>query len=613
MAGETPAATATDSLQQTVENTRRHLLSERCPAGHWQGRLATSALSTATASAALALIDAEKHDALVRNGLDWLAGNINDDGGWGDTTLSKSNLNTTALCWAAFAMAPEEKPAWSRAVDRCRRWLIERTGSLEPQPFVEAILAFYGRDRTFSVPILTLLSLTGRLGERTDALRRLPQLPFELAAAPAGMWRFLRLPVVSYALPALVAIGQARHHYVPSRCPVKRRIRNALRARTLKVVRRMQATSGGFLEAIPLTSFVAACLTSIGHRGHTIVREAERFLTDLVRDDGGWPIDTCLSTWVTTLSVGALESSGRLDDLLPAGERKPILRWLLDQQYDYVHPFTNTPPGGWSWMDTDGAVPDADDTPGALLAIRHLGGDSPDVRKAAAAGVQWLLSLQNRDGGVPTFCRGWGKLPFDRSAQDMTAHTLRAWICWREDMPPEIRRKLDRAIPRAVRFLERMQRPDGTWLGLWFGNEHAPDDENPTYGTSRVLTALLETRLGRDASVARGLRWLLNSQGDDGGWGGGPNTPASIEETGLAVDALATALLAGRDIPGVGEADLRRAAGLGAQWLARATEGGTRFPPAPIGFYFAKLWYFERLYPVTFAATGLEKTRRALG
>ena len=71
-----------------------------------------------------------------------------------------------------------------------------------------------------------------------------------------------------------------------------------------------------------------------------------------------------------------------------------------------------------------GAVPDADDTPGALLALHALGGEDGD---AARAGVRWLLGLQNRDGGIPTFCRGWGQLPFDRSSPDLTAHALRAF------------------------------------------------------------------------------------------------------------------------------------------------------------------------------------------
>ena len=72
---------------------------------------------------------------------------------------------------------------------------------------------------------------------------------------------------------------------------------------------------------------------------------------------------------------------------------------------------------------------------------------------AARAGVQWLLQLQNRDGGWPTFCRGWGKLPFDRSGTDLTAHALRALYQWRSLAPDRIQR----ATKRGLKFLEQQQ------------------------------------------------------------------------------------------------------------------------------------------------------------
>ena len=70
------------------------------------------------------------------------------------------------------------------------------------------------------------------------------------------------MPVVSYAIPALVAIGQARYFHAPPRNPITRLIRWLSITRSLKVLRRMQPDSGGYLEATPLTSFVVMSLAS---------------------------------------------------------------------------------------------------------------------------------------------------------------------------------------------------------------------------------------------------------------------------------------------------------------------------------------------------------------
>jgi len=40
----------------------------------------------------------------------------------------------------------------------------------------------------------------------------------------------------------------------------------------------------------------------------------------------------------------------------------------------------------------------------ALLALWNLAGE--EHLDSSRAGVQWLLDLQNKDGGIPTFCRG---------------------------------------------------------------------------------------------------------------------------------------------------------------------------------------------------------------
>jgi squalene-hopene/tetraprenyl-beta-curcumene cyclase len=598
-------------------SVRAALIGARTPDGHWEGRLSTSALSTATAVIALAVAKGDDTSLVARGGA-WLAAHANADGGWGDTPESLSNISTTALAWAALNVAPTT-PATAEAAKRGAAWLSRAAGGVDGASLRRALDARYGKDRTFSVPILTALTIAGRLGD--DGWRHVAQLPFELAAAPHQLFASLRLPVVSYALPALIAIGQARHVNHPTRNPLTRLARQATRRRTLAKLRAIQPTTGGFLEATPLTSFVVMSLAAAGERDHEVVGHGLAFLRASVRDDGSWPIDTNLATWVTTLSLEALAAGGPVDRWLGDGERARLREWLLGQQYRVEHPYTHAAPGGWAWTDLAGGVPDADDTAGALLALAHLG--TPDdsagergARDAAAAGVAWLLDLQNRDGGIPTFCRGWTGLPFDRSGPELTAHAIRAWCAWRPHLDARLVARLDAGLARAARYLAAAQHGDGAFEPLWFGNEAAPGEVNLTYGTAKVLPALDALADAGHANAVpmadRAARWLSAAQQPAGGWAGtvGPaaGTPlhgASIEETAQAVAALATH--AART-PGADTTAVRR----GLAWLREATDHGRAFPAAPIGLYFARLWYSEALYPLIFTAAAAQAAGRLL-
>jgi len=380
--------------------------------------------------------------------------------------------------------------------------------------------------------------------------------------------------------------------------------------RALRRLESIQPTSGGFLEATPLTSFVVMSMADAGFARHRVVERAADFLLRSARADGSWPIDTNLATWVTTLSVNALASYGPLDARCDEGriDWKAVRRWLVDQQYRLVHPYTSAAPGGWAWTPLPGGVPDADDTAGALLALRHLPAAEESPR-AAAMGLRWLLDLQNGDGGWPTFCRGWGHLPFDRSGADLTAHALRALHAWTHTSNAKplsqmtvLSRRARRATRKGLRFLERTQRGDGSWPALWFGNQRAPGEENPTYATARVLHAYCALSRLDDDPARRGIRWLLDAQHADGGWGGAPDVPPSIEETALAVEALARVMESDSraTVRGVTEAVTR-----GINWLIEHAEEAAECRASPIGFYFAKLWYFERLYPLIFTVGAL--------
>jgi squalene-hopene/tetraprenyl-beta-curcumene cyclase len=583
-----------EALDRTIANLIARLLERRVAGGWWEGRLSSSALSTATAISALTLAEA----CDVEPGLAWLAANQNRDGGWGDTVLNRSNISATLLCWSAFAITNAED-RYRSTVERAEAWLRVEAGSLDARSLVNAILRRYGNDQTFSVPILTVLAIAGKLGAGRDAWSEIPQLPFELAALPHQLFGALRLPVVSYALPALIAIGHVRHKHRPSGNPLIRYARDRLVPGTLKLLRGIQPSSGGYLEATPLTSFVLMSLAFAGLKDHNAVAEGVRFLRASMRADGSWPIDTNLATWVTTLAVNALAALPESQHPLDASAKMDVRDWLLAQQYREEHPYTRAAPGGWAWTPLSGGVPDADDTSGALLALRNLG-PVADAQRSARDGVRWLLGLQNSDGGMPTFCRGWGKLPFDRSGADLTAHAIAAWQAWLPDLTEPLKERTRKRIRRAIAYLGRAQNADGSWTPLWFGNERVDGEANPLYGTARTAVALAQSG---SPLLAAAVQWLRAAQNPDGGWGGAAGAPSSIEETSLALSALGKASSV---------AETMSAIERGLQWILDATDQGSQTPVSPIGLYFARLWYFEELYPIIFSLGGLIDARAAI-
>lgn len=679
-----PLATVREQARATLDRLREELIADRGAASHWTGELAASALSTATAVSAISTV-VKSHMAqgksgdpgqadLIRRGMEFLRGQQNSDGGFGDTDLSHSNIATSYLVLAASKLASEAIGA-SLSEDQRERLADYIAGAGE----IEGLKARYGTDKTFVVPILTNMAIAGLVDWKCVS-----PLPFEAAVFPQSMYRFLRMPVVSYAIPALVAIGQARHFLGPKTWLPVRFIRSAAVSRTMTVLRRMQPDSGGYLEATPLTSFVLMSLAATGRADHAVATNSLKFLTESVLENGSWPIDTNLATWVTSLSIHALacdpdDDGAWCDDAL--------VDWHLSCQHLQRHPFTGADPGGWGWTDLSGAVPDADDTPGALLALdqmkRHVSQEkSETMDRSIADGVRWLIDLQNRDGGWPTFCRGWGKLPFDRSSTDLTAHALRALHSASKVMTMQSDFSLSRAermVEKAKMFLSRQQCGNGSWLPLWFGNQDLPDEINPVYGTAKVLMC----GKVREREAKKAIDFLIDNVNPDGGWGGGPslapnmkrlqticssdsqrsnesdaelenfsraaaklpaNLTSSVEETALAVEAIATqwlfrwekkwrlreekpaespiganhfplsgVLSAGGDEDcGYGATESELAAILGGvQFLVQSVQDERHRVAWPIGFYFAKLWYHERLYPLIFAVAALGKFLRA--
>ncbi len=597
-----------DRLLAAYETARCDLLAESTADGHWIGRVSSSPLSTATAISALAIVDRHAPTAggrivdeqrecalseLIVGSLRWLARHQNADGGWGDTDRDPSNIAATMVVRAAFALTctPAGHPD-----------ILERADAyIAAQGGVKALKQHYGK--SLAAPILANYALAGLID-----WKHVPALPFEAVRLPWQLSRLLRLPLAGYSIPMLVAVGQARHYYRKPLNPLACILRDATRESSLANLEELLPSSGGLLESTPLTSFIVMCLAATNRANHAVVRRGVEFLLAGVRPDGSWPLGTNLSIWNTTLAASALTAAGEDPRDLSCWD------WLLGLQLR-TQDARGAEIGGWAWTDLPGGVPNSDDTASVLVALRatfEAGIQSEQIAGAALAGVRFLLALQNADGGWPLFGRGRGTLPFDASGPDMTAHALRALHAWRatvvaaETRGDEERAELDRLIARAleagVRYLALAQHRDGSWIPLRFGNPNRAAGENPVYGTSQVLLALRELGQLDFAGACRALDWLAAAQTAEGGYGADKQAgPTSVEETALAAHALCAC--------GVTQAH-EDAARRAMHWLIDAVEANRHAESAPLGRYFGKVWYYERLYPLIWTTAALGEAVR---
>ena len=581
------------------------LVKEQNSDGFWSGYLSSSALATAVATVALKMNRSSAHEDKIGRGLKWLVDNVNNDGGFGDTPQSISNVSTSLLSYAAIYYCQEYNASSSTVLKGIEKYLLSQKINLNPEDITASVLTFYGKDYTFSVPILSMLVICGVLDQKT--CQKIPQLPFELVLLPSSLYGFFNLRVVSYAIPALIAMGififtKRKHHN-----PLMRVFRQKSIQPALKKLINILPESGGFLEATPLTAFVSMCLISSGHRNNAVVEKGINFLNNQQRPDGSWPIDTDLSTWVTTLAVKALGAEIRR--ILPADKTERLKKHLLDIQYKERHTFNNALPGGWGWTNYSGSVPDVDDTCGAILALLEIYSGSKEETNTIINGCKWLLAQQNNNGGFPTFCKGWGRLPFDSSCSDLTGHAFCALMSSIEKLGKELsenlKKKFQKSASKGLEYLLKEQRTEGYWLPLWFGNQITPDKTNPVYGTAKVCIYLsdclkfsfidddIKNKMNQMLTLAK--KYLVKQQNDNGSWGGSRGIKGSIEESSLAISALSQA---------AEESCIQ-----GFNWLEGKYEN-EGLPANPIGLYFAALWYDEKLYPLVYYIEALRRYLR---
>jgi len=273
---------------------------------------------------------------------------------------------------------------------------------------------------------------------------------------------------------------------------------------------------------------------------HPVMRKGvEGFKGFAIEEDDTLRVQACVSpAWDTCLAMIALEDSGTPPDspiLKRAGE------WLLNEQItvtgDWQVKAKHTIPGGWAFEFANDAYPDIDDTAEVLIALRRVQlEDQQRQDEAIKRGAEWMLGVQSKNGGWAAFDkdntrRAITKIPFadfgemiDPPSADVTAHVVEALarLGYPEDMKP---------LQRAIKYLWSEQEPDGSWFGRW--------GVNYIYGTGAILPAL--EAMGRDMSndlVRRAVDWVVAHQNEDGGWG---ESCASYADPSLAGQGPSTA------------------------------------------------------------------------
>ncbi len=328
------------------------------------------------------------------------------------------------------------------------------------------------------------------------------------------------------------------------------------------------SSTAGLGAIFPPMVYIQIALKALGYkRDEAVLQRAERDLDALfIEQEDTIRIQPCFSpVWDTGIALYALTDCG-FDAEHPAVRK--AASWLVSKECrhrgdwaDNVKPHVR--PGGWYFEYENGWYPDIDDTAMVAMGLKRAGGRENVA--AAKRGVQWILALQNDDGGWAAFDKTRHRqileyIPFadhnamqDPSCPDITGRTLEclSWLGFTVD---------DEPVRRAVQYIKRCQEPEGCWFGRW--------GVNYIYGTWQAVVGPIRCGEGFEQEwITRAGRWIKSVQQADGSFGESANSyidktmkgrgPSTASQTAWAAMIL-------QEIYGPDDPDLRRAI----QWLA---------------------------------------------
>ena len=264
----------------------------------------------------------------------------------------------------------------------------------------------------------------------------------------------------------------------------------------------------------------------------------------------------CVSpVWDTSLTAHAMLEAGgdAAFDAAKGGLDWLVPKQVLDVKGDWAVKRPDLRPGGWAFQYNNAHYPDLDDTAVVMMAMdrarKHAG--ITDYDHAIDRGREWILGMQSRDGGFAAFDVDnleyyLNNIPFsdhgallDPPTEDVTARCVSMLAQLGETV------QTSKPMADAVEYLRRTQLADGSWYGRW--------GLNYIYGTWSVLCALNAAGIDhQDPMMRRAVTWLLSVQNADGGWGedavsyrldykGYEQAPTTASQTSWALLALMAA------------------------------------------------------------------------
>jgi squalene-hopene/tetraprenyl-beta-curcumene cyclase len=542
-----------ESLESSIEHGANHLLSLQTEEGFWLGELEADTTLESDYIYYLFVLGKADPDRIAKLAT-YVRRRQLEDGGWSIYPGGPSELNATCKAYFALKLAGDsiDSPHMTRArasvhalgglelTNSYTRFYLALVGAvgwelvpaippelmLLPNWFYINIYEFSSWTRAIVIPMMILSALrpNWKLPERAQVDELFKDPTRKRAAFD---WSKQLISWRNFFL----ALDRGLKFY--ERLPWKPLRQRALREAKSWVLEHMERSEGlGTIYPAMMNCIFSLVAMGYGPDDPLTCRETREFARFEIEDEETIRLQPCVSpVWDTAIAMVALEEAGVAPDdpaLVQAAD------WILSKQIlgpgDWQVKNKDAEPGGWAFEFRNDFYPDVDDTAFVLMALQRV--KFPDAKRMEAAtrrGVQWLLSMQNRDGGWGAFDRDNDRrflcnIPFadhnamiDPSTADVTARVLECLgrFGWPTDHP---------SIQKAVKFLLKDQCGDGSWFGRW--------GVNYVYGTSGVLRALETVSLTAQEYCQRAVAWLKSVQQDDGSFGESLKTYSDVSSKG---------------------------------------------------------------------------------